>query len=43
MQEVVQEAARRDVDLVVLPTARACSVIAELDRSDVFAVLHVTC
>jgi hypothetical protein len=43
MQDVVQEAARRDVDLVVVPTAQACTVIAGLDPGDVFAVLHVTC
>jgi hypothetical protein len=43
MQQVVEEAARRDVDLVILPTAEACTVVAGLDRSDVFAVLHVTC
>jgi hypothetical protein len=43
MQKVVEEAARRDVDLVILPTAEACTVVAGLDRSDVFAVLHVTC
>jgi hypothetical protein len=43
MRAVVEEAARRDVDLVVVPTVQACAVIAGLDRGDVYAVLHVTC
>ena len=41
--ELSQEAARRGVELVAIPTADACSLIAGLDPRDVNAVLHVTC
>jgi hypothetical protein len=41
--ELSQEAARRRVELVAIPTADACSLIAGLDPHDVNAVLHVTC
>jgi hypothetical protein len=42
VDEVVEEAARRGVELVVLPTAEA---IVELQRAplDTNAILHVTC
>jgi hypothetical protein len=41
--ELSQEAARRGVELVAIPTADACGLIAGLDRRDVNAILHVTC
>jgi hypothetical protein len=41
--DVNQEAGRRGVELVVMPTAEACGLIADLDRRDVNAILHVTC
>jgi hypothetical protein len=41
--EVNQEAGRRGVELVVIPTAEACGLIADVDRRDVNAILHVTC
>jgi hypothetical protein len=41
--DVRTEAARRGVELVVLPTAEACRLLADVDADDVAAVLHVTC
>jgi hypothetical protein len=43
MSEVVEEAGRRGVDLVAVPTEDACRLIARLNRRDVHAILHVTC
>jgi hypothetical protein len=43
MPEVVAEAARRNVDLVAVPTDQACRLIAGEKRRTVNAVLHVTC
>jgi hypothetical protein len=43
MPEVVAEAARRNIDLVAVPTEQACRLIAGLKRREVSAVLHVTC
>jgi hypothetical protein len=43
MPEVGKKAARRGIELVAVPTAEACRLIARLDRRDVNAVLHVTC
>jgi hypothetical protein len=43
MPEVGQEAARRKVELVVVPTAVACRLLADLKDKDVYAVLHATC
>jgi hypothetical protein len=43
MPEVVQEAARRKVDLVVVPTEEACRLLADCKDQDVHAVLHATC
>jgi hypothetical protein len=42
MQQVRDEARRREVDLVILPTAEAIDVLAGA-RKDTNAVLHVTC
>ena len=41
--EVDQEASDRGVELVALPTADACGLIADLGRHLVNAILHVTC
>lgn len=41
--DVAAEAARRGVELVVLPTDEACSMLAEVPAREVRAVLHVTC
>ena len=43
MSEVHDEAKRRGVELVVLPTAEACALLRGLDPADVNAILHVTC
>lgn len=43
MNKVSQEARRRGVDLVVLPTDQACQVISGMPDEDVYAILHVTC
>jgi hypothetical protein len=43
MAEVYEEASRRDVEIVALPTEAACRLIADLEPADVNAVLHVTC
>jgi hypothetical protein len=41
--ELSQEAARRGVELVAIPTADACGLISGLDQPAVDAILHVTC
>ena len=41
-KEVQTEARRRDVDLVVMPTAQAIGVLAETMK-DTNAILHLTC
>ena len=43
MAEVYEEAARRNVEIVALPTNSACRLIARLEPDEVNAVLHVTC
>jgi hypothetical protein len=40
---VADEAARRGVDVVALPTEEACALLADVPARDVRAVLHVTC
>lgn len=42
-EELVDEARRRGVELVVVPTAKACEMLADIAPADVYAVLHVTC
>lgn len=43
MPEVYQVAHERGIEVVAVPTAQACRLLAEVDRRDVRAVLHVTC
>jgi hypothetical protein len=43
MAEVYDEAARRNVEIVALPTEAACRLIAGLEPDEVNAILHVTC
>ena len=43
MPEVQQEAAQRQVELVIVPTEVACRLLADQKDKDVYAVLHVTC
>ncbi len=41
--DLLDEAARRGVEIVALPTPEVLSLIEGLDAHDVFAVVHVTC
>ena len=43
MPDVLEEARRRGVGLTAIATKEACLLIADLDRREVHAVLHVTC
>jgi hypothetical protein len=43
MPKVIEEAQRRKVELIALPTAKACRFLREADLREVNAVLHVTC
>lgn len=40
---VEDEAERRGIDLVVMPTAEAVDLLNDTDQSGVNAILHVTC
>jgi hypothetical protein len=42
MEEVHEQARHREVDLVILPTAQAISVLAKTTK-DTNAILHLTC
>lgn len=43
LPDVEDEAARRGIELIALPTDRACELVESLDRRDVRAILHITC
>ena len=43
MDEVVEEAARQNINLVAVPTEQACRLISGLKPREARAVLHVTC
>jgi hypothetical protein len=43
MSEVRDEARRRGIEVLALPTAEACAALGERKRSKVRAILHVTC
>jgi hypothetical protein len=43
MPEVVDEARRRGIEIIVRPTAEACELLAATEDSAVAAILHVTC
>jgi hypothetical protein len=38
-----EEAQRRGIAVEALPTREACLLLADIDPSDVYAILHVTC
>jgi hypothetical protein len=42
MDQVRQQALRREVDLVIVPTAQAVSILAKATK-DTNAILHLTC
>jgi hypothetical protein len=41
--DVREEAVRRGIEIVALPTEEACKLVKDLDADDVYAVFHVTC
>ena len=41
--EVVAEAARRGIELVVVTTEEACRLVSDADEREASAILHVTC
>jgi len=41
--DVYEEARRRRVKVLALPTAEACLLLEDIDGKDVRAILHVTC
>ena len=43
MPQVHEEAGRRGVELVALPTRDACAMLEDLPAGQVNAILHVTC
>lgn len=43
MPEVYEEAQRRGVEIVAVPTEEACRLLSGVGPRDVAAVLHVTC
>lgn len=43
LTEVEEVAESKGVELQVLPTFEACEILSDIDRSEVNAVLHVTC
>ncbi len=43
MPEVYEEAHRRGVEIVAVPTPEACKLLHDVDREEVYAILHVTC
>ena len=42
VKEVHEQARRREVDLVILPTAQAITVLAKTTK-DTNAIMHLTC
>ena len=43
MSEVREEAERRGVELVALPTEEACELLGDLKAKEACAILHTTC
>lgn len=43
LAQVAEEGQRRGVEVVTLRTKAACSLLSDVEPSDVYAVLHVTC
>ena len=43
MPEVQEEARRRGIKLVVVPTEEACRLLSDLQSKDAYAILHTTC
>jgi hypothetical protein len=43
LPEVYEEAERKGVEVVALPTEKVCKLVKELKPKDTNAILHVTC
>jgi hypothetical protein len=43
LPEVMEEAQRHGIEVVVVPTEAACALLRDTDDDDVAAILHVTC
>ena len=43
MPAVEAEAQRRGIRLIAVPTEQACQLLGSVDRTEAYAVLHVTC
>jgi len=43
LPEVYEEAERKGVEVVALPTEKVCRLVKELRPKDINAILHVTC
>lgn len=43
MPDVYEEAERRGIEIVALPTDDACHMLRKLERKDIYAILHITC
>lgn len=41
--DIREEAARRGIEIVAMPTEEACGLVKDLDAADVHAIFHVTC
>jgi len=43
MPQVHEEAGRRGVEIVAVPTKEACRLLADVESEQVNAILHITC
>jgi hypothetical protein len=43
MPEVWEEAERRGIEVVAVPTSEACRLLESIEAGNAFAILHVTC
>ena len=43
MQELLDEAKERDIEIVAIPTEEACKLISQKKGDKIRAILHVTC
>src|SRR5205823_8570660 len=43
MDEVLAEAKRRDIEVIVTPTLEVCQLLEEVKKGQAYAILHCTC
>ena len=43
MPEILDEARKRGIEVVAVPTEDACGLISKIERKNVRALLHITC